>query len=437
VTRWAVTALLRLILRVFFRRIEVAGAERVPASGPVIYVLNHPNALLDPVLILCRSRRPVSFLAKEPIFRMFFVGWIARSIDSLPVYRAQDAHDPAKNRATFEAARALLARGGTIAIFPEGTTHSDPALRRVKSGAARIALGADLDGVMIVPVGLYYTAKEIFRSSALVFFGKPFEVARTAPGPDGEPPAGAVRALSERIERALRDVTLNADGHEALALVARAERIFAAGEADAALAAELERRRLFLDGRARHRERSPERAAALEARIEKLAAGLAEAGLSPEDLAAPARRARATLGHAAAAALLAPAGLPGAVAHWPAYRLAGALAARVAKDDDTVVSTAKVLAAMLLFPLTWIAVAAAAGLAEGWRAGLAALLAAPCAGYAAILFNEQVEALRGCARALASLLVRRGTVERLAAERRAIREEILALGRELEIAPDA
>ncbi|MBL8974611.1 MAG: 1-acyl-sn-glycerol-3-phosphate acyltransferase, partial [Myxococcales bacterium] len=56
-----------LALRVFFRRIEIVGAERVPATGPVIFVLNHPNALIDPAFLLCLAPRPVSFLAKAPL----------------------------------------------------------------------------------------------------------------------------------------------------------------------------------------------------------------------------------------------------------------------------------------------------------------------------------------------------------------------------------
>src|SRR5207245_3937136 len=99
------------------RRIEVAGRERVPPGGPVLFVLNHPSGLVDPLFILCLAPRPVSFLAKAPLFRMPGVGLLVRALDSLPVYRKQDAEDPQKNRATFEAARALLARGGTIAIF--------------------------------------------------------------------------------------------------------------------------------------------------------------------------------------------------------------------------------------------------------------------------------------------------------------------------------
>src|SRR3989475_5535775 len=141
--RTLVRAVFGLVLRVFFRRIEVSGSAHVPARGPVIFVLNHPNGLIDPAFLLCLAPRRVSFLAKAPLFSMPVIGAIARAFEAIPVHRRQDAgSDLAKNAQTFETARAVLVRGGTIAIFPEGTSHSDPKLRPLKTGTARIALGA-------------------------------------------------------------------------------------------------------------------------------------------------------------------------------------------------------------------------------------------------------------------------------------------------------
>src|ERR1043165_8963678 len=142
-TRRLIVVVLGLALRVFFRRIEVAGRERIPLKNPVIFVLNHPNALVDPVFILCLAPRRVSFLAKAPLFRMPVIGYLVRALDSLPVYRKQDeGEDPARNRETFELSRALLQRGGTIAICPEGVSHNEPRLKPLKTGAARIPLSA-------------------------------------------------------------------------------------------------------------------------------------------------------------------------------------------------------------------------------------------------------------------------------------------------------
>jgi len=191
-------------MRVYFRRVEVAGIENVPRKSPVIFVLNHPNALVDPAFLLSLAPRRVSFLAKSPLFRMPVLGYFVRAMDSLPVYRPQDeGEDVSKNREVFVAARKLLARGGTIGICPEGVSHDEPRLRPIKTGAARIALAAVSTGevadLKIVPAGLYYTSKTKFRSAVLLYFGKAIEVTPVELEADGNPPRGAVRELSNRI----------------------------------------------------------------------------------------------------------------------------------------------------------------------------------------------------------------------------------------------
>jgi len=223
--------LLRGVLRIFFRRTEVSGAERVPRAGPVIFVLNHPNGLIDPTFLLCLAPRRVSFLAKAPLFHMPIIGAIARAFEAIPVHRRQDTGaDLQKNAETFDAARAVLVHGGTIAVFPEGTSHSDPKLRPLKTGTARIALGAAAAlppnlRLEIVPVGLYYRAKQTFRSVALLHFGTPFSVERIALAAGAEPPAEPVLAVTARLEAALRTVTLEAEEVNAHGLIARAQHV--------------------------------------------------------------------------------------------------------------------------------------------------------------------------------------------------------------------
>src|SRR6185369_7761105 len=229
--RRVIVALLRFALRIYFRRIEVTGLEHVPHDDPVIFVLNHPNALVDPVFLLCLAPRQVSFLAKAPLFRMPVIGYLVKQLDSLPVYRRQDqGEDLAKNQETFIAARKLLARGGTIGTCPEGVSHDEPGLRPIKTGAARISLAAvstgEVSGLKIIPAGLYYTSKTRFRSDALLYFGNPIDVEPVTLEPDGSPPREAVRKLSNQIEKALREVILDAHHEEELQMTARAERIF-------------------------------------------------------------------------------------------------------------------------------------------------------------------------------------------------------------------
>lgn len=438
-TRRIIVALLRLAMRVYFRRVEVVGIEHVPPTSPVIFVLNHPNALVDPAFLLSLAPRRVSFLAKSPLFRMPVLGYFVRAMDSLPVYRRQDeGEDVSKNQEMFVAARKLLASGGTIGICPEGVSHDEPRLRPIKTGAARIALAAvstgEVQDLKIVPAGLYYTSKTKFRSAVLLYFGKPLEVEPVELDADGSPPRPAVKELSNRIESALREVMLDAEHEEALQTITRAERIFNSepGEEES-LAEELQLQQRFVKAYQVLRERAPERLRRLEVRMSRFEEELTQAGVDPDDLSPP-RSTLAVFKHLIPRVvlfvlLILPATL-GALVHYPAYRLGGFLATRFSRDDDDVVSTVKILSAMLLFPVTWLIVAAAGYWLGGWPLALVVAVLIPLAGYLAIRFFEGIDEFMGGVRALAFFLVRRRFFVRLLAERKAIRSEILALGEE-------
>lgn len=406
--RRAVVTLIRLLAKIFFRRIEVAGVDRVPATAPVIFAVNHPNALIDPAFLLSFAPRRVSFLAKAPLFRMPLIGWIARALDSIPVYRRQDNVSTAGNRETFARSRTLLERGGAIAIFPEGTTHSDPQLRELKTGAARIALGSSIR-VSIVPTGLYYTAKQTFRSSALAFFGDPLVVNPEPVDANGEPRPESVERLTVAIDAALDKVTLQADSHAALELIAHAEKIFTAGE-DIDLSRELELRRQFILGYAILRERDPARLTRLESLIRQVDAERL-AALEPIRPGAVARL------------LLAPIGILGAVIHWPVYRLIGFAATHFASREDEIVATLKAVGGLVLYPLMWIALAISAQVWLGWEWAIATLIIVPLLGYIALISVETFDEIIGRLRAMRHHDVR--------AEQAAIRDEILAVAREL------
>lgn len=438
-------ALFGLILRIFFRRIEVSGVERIPPRGPVIFVLNHPSGLIDPAFLLCLAPRRVSLLAKAPLFRMPIIGFFCRAFEAIPVYRRQDAgSDPQQNRETFEAARGVLARGGAIGIFPEGTSHSDPRLRPLKTGAARIAFGAaavleNVPPLMIVPAGLYYRAKRMFRSAALLYFGQPFAVEPVPLAPGEEPPAGPVHELTARIQDALAAVTLQARQAEVHALVEQAQRILSVQDETPAtppsLTDEFALRRRLLEGYEVVRAQSPERLVAIVTRIDRYEAALSAAGLDARQLVAGGY----TLGRVARYAgkvvlvlvVLLPAAAIGLVLNYPAYRAVGFVATGLAKGAEDALASIKVLAAMLLFPLTWAGAAVAVGLTWGVEAGAVSFVVAPLVAYAALVFGERLDRIIGGARALGLFAFRRWAFLRLVAERNGIKEELRALGRDI------
>ncbi|HEY3580991.1 MAG TPA: lysophospholipid acyltransferase family protein [Pyrinomonadaceae bacterium] len=443
--RRLIVSLVRLALRIYFQRIEVTGLEHVPLDTPVIFVLNHPNALVDPVFLLCLAPRRVSFLAKAPLFRMPVIGYLVKALDSLPVYRRQDeGQDVTKNEETFVAARKLLAKGGTIGICPEGVSHDEPGLRPIKTGAARIALAAastgEVKNLKIVPAGLYYTSKTRFRSSALLYFGAPLAVTPVKLDPDGNPPREAVRQLSKQIEQALREVILDARHEEALQTIARAERIFSAETQDGdSLKDELRLQQRFVKAYVILEGHQPERLRRLEQRMIRFEEELNQAGVDAEELAPPSSTwnvFKSIIKRSLLFLLMLGPALAGTIAHYPAYRLGGYLATKFSRDSEDVVSTIKIISAMLLFPLTWLVLAMTGYLLLGWWAAALVLLVIPVSGYLAIIFFEDLERSIAGLRVLMFFLVRRRFFVRLLAERKAIRNEIISLGKESPLASE-
>lgn len=432
--RTVLTALLRRVVELFFRRVEVTGLDHVPRTGPTLFAINHPNALVDPLMVLCYAPRPVAFLAKEPLFRMPVIGWFARALDAIPVYRKQDQHDTARNRETFDRARALLERGGTIAIAPEGTSHSAPQLKPFKTGAARIALGAGTrDPVRIVPVGLFYTDKTTFRSAVLVYFDRPIEVAALPLGPDGEPPADEVAQVTARLGQALQALVVEADHHEVLEAAERTERLLAAslGRSRRPLDQVLLTRQRLVAGYRALKDRDPAKLAGLLRRVDRLEAAYRRAGLDPAHPTPPPpgwrALARGFLWLVFRILIFLPLALPGLLIHAPAYLLIAWLAPRVAKEHDDVLATIKIIAAAVFYPLTWIGVGWLAGRQWGTGVGIVAGLVAPLAGYAALRLVERFDRFVSGTRALGFSFTERDHLERLGRSRDDLRADLETL----------
>ena len=222
-----IQALAQWITFIFYR-LEVIGGG-VPA-GPVLLVMNHPNALLDPPILWAGSRRPVRFLAKSTLFTRSPLGLLVRYSGAIPVYRPRDeGADVTNNVSMFAAVHQALVRGEAVGIFPEGRSHSSGHLERIRTGAARITLEAFREGipVLLVPVGINYERKTIFRSRVTVLFGAPFsaEDLREMYGTD---PDQAVRLLTGRISERLRSLMVEAEPNMDAVLVERIDRLYAA-----------------------------------------------------------------------------------------------------------------------------------------------------------------------------------------------------------------
>lgn len=337
----------RAIAHLFYR-IDTLGS--VPATGPLLLLPNHPNALLDPALVMATAGRPVRFLAKSTLFSGPF-GPLMRGAGALPVYRRQDGAETERNSDTFAAVDAALERGEAVCVFPEGISHSSGRLEALRTGAARMALSAISRGidVRIVPVGINLEQKTVFRSAATVAYGEPFH-----------PLSKDARTLTRVIADHMRCLIVEADPVADAALVERVERLYRAERRQPQRAAStLERRRMIADGLQRLRVERPEWYEAGVIQLRRYDARLERFGLRDRALdwaLSGEIAARFALRELPRAALLLPLCLAAVSVFAIPYALTGA-AARVAKDMD-LTATTKVIAGALIYAL-WIGVLAA------------------------------------------------------------------------------
>lgn len=209
-SRW----LVRSLVKFYYPRIEVTGTDLVPRTGPVLLAANHPNSLIDPVLLGIATRRPVHLMAKAPLFTVPVFGDLMRALGMVPAYRGSD--DPrqvTKNLESLAAAARQLAAGKVMGIFPEGKSHDATALALVRSGAARLAmqaLAAGATGLQVVPVGINYERKERFRSAVWIKIGRPIHTASWLAQHGGDEHL-AMRTLTQELNARLKNCIAHLD----------------------------------------------------------------------------------------------------------------------------------------------------------------------------------------------------------------------------------
>ena len=406
-----------------YYRVRFAGTP-VPQTGPVLLVANHPNSLLDPTLVIASAGRPVRFLAKAPLFSDRKIGWLVRAAGAIPVYRRSD--DPAlmsRNEDSFQAVFAALGEDAAVGIFPEGISHSDSAMAPLRTGAARIALGAaeEMGRVFpIVPVGLSFREKDTFRSDAFVVRGTPLLWNDLATR--GTEDAAAVRELTSRIDAALRAVTVNLSSWEDGPLVECAVRIWEAERRtpsrDAERLARMEFTTRLLD---EVRARGDEAGLELAEDVRRHDRQLTRLGLRPSDLAADVGTEQGVRWAARRLHLLMPIGIVlavvGAALFWVPYQLTGIIVDRLRLAPD-VRSTWKLLIGIVLYAVWLLTLVILAGATFGWLGALLTVVAVPAVAMVGLLVRERWQTAWSDARRFFLLRSRRSMIEKLRDQQR-------------------
>jgi glycerol-3-phosphate O-acyltransferase/dihydroxyacetone phosphate acyltransferase len=222
---------LKLTTRFFFRNYQVNGLENIPKNGPFIFASNHPATFMDPVIIAITIKQKVHFLSKSTVFKTSFSKWLFARLGMIPVYRKQD--DPVqlgKNDQMFSKCFEHLRKGGNLLIFPEGISLPERKLKEIKSGAARIAFGAeDLNNfeldIKIVCIGINYSDNGRFQSNVLINIEKPISVKEYKERYQADS-FKAVRDLTIAIKEKLEHITVSVQEAEGDELVRRSEEVY-------------------------------------------------------------------------------------------------------------------------------------------------------------------------------------------------------------------
>jgi glycerol-3-phosphate O-acyltransferase / dihydroxyacetone phosphate acyltransferase len=439
--RW----LLGLALGFYFRRIERFHSERVPTTGPVLLTSNHPNSITDPFVIGASLPRKVNFMATVQLFRFAPLKWLLVHCGVIPVNRVQD--DPKGMRSvmdTFEAVFRVLERGEAVALFPEGITHDDPQLKEVKSGAARMALeiehrhGGKL-GLQIVPVGLTFSAKELYRSEALANFGEPIRAADFLADYETQR-KDCIRKLSHEIEAHIQALILHIPNLEQARVIAAVKRLYLerlrVGDRVIEAAATPRAEELALTQRISAAvqqiyRNAPEVAAGFAARLHRYELWLARLRISDEALAQfqdHGVRQRRNFLRAAVGIVLFPVALygwvfrllPALVVTWAVRRFANP---NVRKAQ---VSTATIVAGVIAFSFFYALYIGGGHWVFGWPTSLWFGLSLPVTGIIAHYYLRSAQALVASVRTTIILLRAPSAAKRLIAMRQRLMGEIEA-----------
>jgi glycerol-3-phosphate O-acyltransferase/dihydroxyacetone phosphate acyltransferase len=285
IIRW----LTRITLKAYFRKVVVSGLENIPANGPVIIVANHPSAFMDPMVVGTCTNRSLHFIAAAEFMGRGLKSWIYRKqLHMIPVFRPSATMGEASrmNDEMFSQCYELLASGGAVMIFPEGNSVTEQRVRKLKTGAARMALGTrdHCSGgleVSIVPVGLNYANPHRFQSEVFVNIGE----AITTKGFTSDQ-QGAVELTAE-IERRLRETVRHVQYEELDSLVKKVELIMKSrpGVKREGMSEELQLHQQRIHSMQAMLEARPEVVSQLESRVDAYLGKIRQIGISDRSIA--------------------------------------------------------------------------------------------------------------------------------------------------------
>jgi glycerol-3-phosphate O-acyltransferase / dihydroxyacetone phosphate acyltransferase len=350
--RRALVATFRRIVRLYFREVERVGTAPGADTRGRVFVANHHNALIDPILVLTDAACEISPIAKSTLWNIPGLRWLLDRAGAVPIIRRKDSPDKGSNDDVFDKIAEHLADGGNILIFPEGTSHSEPHLAPLRTGAARMLAAAEArhsTPPTFQAVALEFDARDDFRSRSLVLWGP----VRRLPDGSGE---DRIRAITAQMDADLRELLVEGETHDDRLLVARVAEMLANDAGDASLSGWNTIGRQVEHAGEVLREAAPSIVDHVRRHVGVYYGELARFGLTDAQLSAPRAAITKPPSRWLRRVALAPLAVPGIALYAIPYFIPRMIARR---SDPDAVSTVKLGAALVVYPL--------------WAAGLVSL----------------------------------------------------------------
>ncbi len=208
-----------LVGRIFYSKIEVINKDGLKLDRPTILVSNHPSTMMDPVNVAARVNRYVHFLANAGLFQTAFTNWFFGTFFCIPVQRKKDKGKRRfDNDKSFDKSFEFLKSGGCLYIAAEGVSTPEHDLKKLKSGTARISLGAEKEfdnelNLQILPIGLYYESAQVFNRPLLINVGEPV-VPKNWSAAFKKDERKAAEELTAMLQEKTEELLVNVDGPE-------------------------------------------------------------------------------------------------------------------------------------------------------------------------------------------------------------------------------
>ena len=207
----AVKLFLRISLHFYAQKIVVKGQKNIPKKGAVLFAVNHPNALMDPLFVTTFNPRENHFLVRADVFKKPLIKKFLTSLNLMPIFRIRDGiKQLSNNDEVFEKCFKILQKKQTLIIFPQGGHSRKRTIQPLSKGFTRIVFGAlerfpELE-ISVIPVGITYQNSSVYPSKVCVQFGEVIDAKAIY---DSNIPAKAILILKEKVSNQLKKLTVH------------------------------------------------------------------------------------------------------------------------------------------------------------------------------------------------------------------------------------